>query len=67
MVCATIDPPSRNGIIRITSLAALAIFGVPTSIMSQAPPNPPEARVVPKVDALHGEKRVDNYFWLREK
>ena len=35
--------------------------------MSQAAPKPPVACVVPKVDTLHGEKRVDNYFWLREK
>ena len=57
----------RNGIVRVTSLAALAIFGGPATIMSQAAPKPPVARVVPKVDTLHGEKRVDNYFWLREK
>jgi oligopeptidase B len=57
----------RNGIVRVTSLAALAIFGGPATIMSQAAPKPPVARVVPKVDTLHGEKRVDNYFWLSEK
>ena len=28
---------------------------------------PPVAPKVPKVDTLHGEVRVDNYFWLREK
>ncbi len=28
---------------------------------------PPVARIVPKVDNLHGERRVDNYFWLRER
>ena len=25
------------------------------------------ARQIPKVDTLHGEVRVDDYFWLREK
>ena len=65
-MCATINPLSL-GIVHVASLSVLAILGVPTSIMSQAPPNPPVARVVPKVDTLHGEKRVDNYFWLREK
>ena len=30
-------------------------------------PVPPVARVVPKVDTLFGEVRVDNYFWMREK
>jgi hypothetical protein len=58
MMCATINPLIRLGIVRVASLAALAIFGVPTSIMSQAPPNPPVARVIPKVDTLHGEKRA---------
>ncbi|MGQ0702700.1 MAG: S9 family peptidase [Gemmatimonadales bacterium] len=28
---------------------------------------PPMARKIPKVDTLHGEIRIDNYFWLREK
>jgi oligopeptidase B len=27
---------------------------------------PPIARVVPKVDTLHGDIRVDDYFWLRD-
>ncbi len=29
--------------------------------------SPPVARVVPKIDTLHGEVREDDYFWLREK
>src|SRR5688572_7276798 len=28
---------------------------------------PPVARIVPKTDTLHGNVRVDNYFWLRER
>jgi len=28
---------------------------------------PPAAKIVPKSDNLHGEERVDNYFWLRER
>ncbi len=28
---------------------------------------PPEARKVPKVEMVHGDRRVDDYFWLREK
>jgi oligopeptidase B len=28
---------------------------------------PPEARRVPRVDVLHGESRVDDYHWLRDK
>ncbi|MEP6471737.1 MAG: S9 family peptidase [Acidobacteriota bacterium] len=30
-------------------------------------PKPPEARRVSKVDVVHGEKRQDDYFWLRRK
>src|SRR5262245_52043493 len=36
-----------------------------------APPagalSPPTASRVPKVDVVHGERRVDEYFWLRQK
>jgi oligopeptidase B len=28
---------------------------------------PPIARKIPKVDVLHGEERVDDYAWLRQK
>jgi len=28
---------------------------------------PPIAKIVPKIDALHGETRTDPYFWMREK
>ncbi len=36
--------------------------------VSQPPPiSPPVARREPKAEVLHGEKRVDDYFWLRNK
>ncbi len=28
---------------------------------------PPVAKINPKVDAVHSDVRIDNYFWLREK
>ena len=28
---------------------------------------PPVAQKLPEVDVVHGDRRVDNYFWLREK
>jgi oligopeptidase B len=43
---------------------------LPVLLLTAAPlaaQNPPAARIVPKVDTLHGEVRVDNYFWLRQK
>jgi len=30
-------------------------------------PKPPSARREPKVDLVHGEKRQDDYYWLRRK
>jgi oligopeptidase B len=30
-------------------------------------PEPPIAKRVPKVDVVHGERREDEYFWLRDK
>jgi oligopeptidase B len=32
-----------------------------------SPQEAPVARVIPKVDTLHGDVRVDDYSWLREK
>jgi oligopeptidase B len=29
--------------------------------------SPPIAKKVPKVDEVHGDRRVDDYFWLRDK
>ncbi len=37
------------------------------TLLETQPPRPPVAKKIPKVDVLHGERRVDDYFWLREK
>ena len=29
--------------------------------------NPPIAKIIPKSDTLHGDIRVDNYYWLRDR
>jgi oligopeptidase B len=34
---------------------------------SSAGSTPPVAKVVPRADTLHGEARVDNYFYMRDK
>jgi oligopeptidase B len=34
---------------------------------TSSPPRPPVAPKVPKVDEVHGDLRVDDYFWLRDK
>ena len=40
---------------------------VSSSPASKSGPQPPVAKKVPHVAAVHGERRVDDYFWLREK
>jgi oligopeptidase B len=30
-------------------------------------PTPPAAKRVPRLDLVHGEQRVDDYFWLRDR
>jgi oligopeptidase B len=44
---------------------AISLLGGPTN--ATASPVPPAARREPKVDVVHGEKRADEYFWLRRK
>src|SRR5580704_3479715 len=42
----------------------------PASAEAPAPPRgpaPPVARVVAKVEKIHGQERVDDYAWLRQK
>ncbi len=37
------------------------------SRLSVREPLPPAARQNPKIDTVHGDRRVDDYFWLRDK
>ena len=47
---------------------ALGIYAsLAASPSSIEAPKPPSARREPKVDVVHGEKRQDDYFWLRRK
>ncbi len=46
----------------------IATIAMPTTMISaQTDLKPPVAKIVPKTDTVHGDVRVDNYFWLREK
>ena len=29
--------------------------------------NPPIANIIPKIDTIHDDIRIDNYFWLHDK
>lgn len=54
--------------ITLSAIAALSIITIPmTNTSAQTDIKPPVAKVVPKTDTIHGDIRVDNYFWLREK
>ena len=48
----------------LTVIFALVICLGATSVMPQTPP---VAKRIPKTTTMHGDKLVDNYFWLREK
>jgi oligopeptidase B len=50
----------RHALLHLLSATCLL-----SSVAAQSAP--PAARRIPKVDTLHGEVRVDDYFWLREK
>ncbi len=52
---------------RVMFLAAALTTGIPAIANDIAAPAPPAAKKVPKVDVMHGERRVDDYYWLREK
>nr|CAI78819.1 hypothetical protein [uncultured Latescibacterota bacterium] len=45
----------------------LLVFSPHRAVPATAGPAPPVAKRVPKVDITHGDRRVDDYFWMREK
>jgi oligopeptidase B len=54
-------------IARTAALASLLLAPTIVTAQATAPAESPVAAVIPKVDTLHGDVRVDNYYWLREK
>jgi oligopeptidase B len=40
---------------------------LPASAIDPKAGTPPQAAKIPKVTTIHGDTRVDDYFWLREK
>ena len=59
----------RSVLARLPLAALAAAVLLPATTAAQAPAGaaPPVARAVPRVDTLHGEARVDDYAWLRDK
>ncbi|MGQ0814912.1 MAG: S9 family peptidase, partial [Gemmatimonadota bacterium] len=54
-------------LIPILAAFALAQSGYAQTVQEKAAPAAPAARIIQKVDTLHGDLRVDNYFWLRDR
>ena len=58
---------SRPCALALVLLMTTLSFNGSTSAQDRVLAWPPEARKVPKVELVHGDRRVDDYFWLREK
>jgi oligopeptidase B len=54
--------------LRLVALLAAATAAAPAPAQNGGNlPAPPVARMIPKTDTMHGDVRVDNYFWLRDR
>jgi oligopeptidase B len=51
----------------ITPIALAALLACPMPAKANTAATPPVAEKKPKTMVKHGDRRVDNYFWLREK
>jgi oligopeptidase B len=60
-------PPLHRLTLGLLLATGIAMPEIATTQPSSAVPQPPVARKVPRVDVLHGDRRVDDYYWLREK
>jgi oligopeptidase B len=58
-------PPRQSMLAQHLLVAAGLIVAVPADGLAQQPA-PPVAKIIPKVDTLLGQERVDPYFWLRD-
>ena len=60
---------TQNGLsvsMEFSILCNLILFCITAcSIKNDA--KPPVAKVIPKADTIHGDVRIDDYFWLRER
>lgn len=51
----------------LAAVLFLLLAGALALAMQRARPEPPRAEKIPKVVEVHGDRRVDDYHWLREK
>ena len=59
--------PSRSALLAIALLTGAFMPQTSTSEDRATPLLPPVAKKVPRVEMLHGDRRVDDYYWMREK
>jgi oligopeptidase B len=52
---------------RALSLSVAAMNTLAVVAPAALTPQPPVARKVPKLDLVHGDRRQDDYFWMRDK
>ena len=52
---------------RMATILTTTVITADLLAVDAGSPQPPVAQKIPKVDVVHGDRRVDNYFWLREK
>src|SRR3990170_2080871 len=65
--CPGFGTSRRRTFMRAFPLALTTLLISVGPLPAQNSTAPPVAPKVPKVDTLHGEIRVDDYYWLREK
>jgi len=54
--------------VHVAALFVLALLlALPTPAQPAAAPQPPIAKIVPHRLELHGQARIDNYYWLKER
>ena len=54
--------------VHVAALFVLApLFALPTPAQPAAAPQPPIAKIVPHRLEQHGQARIDNYYWLKER
>ena len=56
-----------NSLITLVLMTTPLIDSIAGAEGPSAPPRPPAAKRVAKVDVIHGDRRQDDYFWLRDK
>src|SRR5512140_1278338 len=61
------SPITYEGGTVVRKLLVVLALAVPAIIMADELPKPPVAKKVPKRATLHGDTRVDDYGWIREK